>query len=121
MLPAVPIVLGQAVLNTENGIRIRPAHKQLDHLIGSFWSAAFVAALVYRSKAATIAAFQKVILAISIKLTGGDVDSQGCLLAGFVSRLLNRLQQHLHGLCVALQTRTKAAFIADQDTFESLQ
>src|SRR5437868_377028 len=103
MLPAVPVVFGQAVLDAENGIRLHPLDEQIDHLICSFWSAAFFAALVHQSKAATDAALQKVITVVSMKLTGGHVDSQGRLFARPVPGFLDSLQKHLYGLFIALQ------------------
>src|SRR5437870_5404611 len=120
MLPTVPVVFGQTVLDAENGIGLRPSDEQIDHLICGFWSAAFFAALVHQSKAATDAALQKVITIVSIKLAGGDVDSQGRLFARSVPGFLDSLQKHFHGLFIALQARTEAALIADQDAFESL-
>src|SRR5260370_5577852 len=60
------------------------------------------------------------IVTVSKELAGGDVNSQSCLLAGRVSSLLNRLQKHLNCLFIALQARAEAAFVANQNAFDSL-
>ncbi len=96
LLPAVPIVLGQAVLNGDNRIFAQQILVVVNHLGGSHH----------------FALAGQVVLTVLVHLTSRHVQSQAHVHAGLVAGLFNSLHNHLQGLLVGAQVGGKAALVA---------
>ena len=95
--PTVPVILGQPVFNADDGVLLHPVGIELNHLRASERAALLL----------------EEIPPILIKLTGGWVERDADLLARFVARLLNSLQDDLNGLLVRLETGREAPLVPD--------
>src|SRR6185312_6112728 len=99
--PAGPVVLGQAVLNRDDGVLPAPFIPEGDHL--------------FAGKLALVALLENVfVLFLVVELAGGRVERDGDLLAGLVAGLLDGGENHFHGLGVRLERRCKAALVSDR-------
>ena len=93
-LPAVPVILGNAVLDRHDRVAAHQLGQLFDHL------------------GTAVAAAAKGVAAVFVKLGAGHIEGQRDLVAGAIAGLLDRLDQDVAGGVIA-QVGGKATLIAD--------
>ncbi len=97
-LPALPVILGHSVLDGNDGITVDQVLIEIDQFVGTLFRFGLV--------------FQNV-FAVLEKLRGGYVQGEENVLPRGVTRLLDRLHDHLQRLLVALEVGGEPAFVTD--------
>src|SRR5512132_564512 len=97
-LPALPIVLGETVLDQHDRVLPNPRLPQLDHFLGCF---------------CRLVGLEMDVLAVLPHLAGRGIEAERDLLAGLQAGFDDRLEDDLDRLLVRLEVRCEAAFVAD--------
>src|SRR5207245_10067607 len=103
--PALPIILGHAILDTEDRVRIDPAAKHIQQLV--------------RTEVAQSSADLQAIFAGLVKMRAGNIQGDTGIAPGLKARLVDGFEHDLKRLFIALQAWAETAFIADEITFKS--
>src|SRR5690606_20956945 len=98
LLPAVPVVLGHAVLDGDDRVLVAPAGEEIDELVAG----------------QALALADQVVLAVVVELGAGHVQAQLHVLASVVAGLADGLEDGVEGFDVAAQVRREAALVADR-------
>ena len=96
--PAFPVILGQTVLDGDDGIFVDPLLVQLDHPVGILLAGA---------------ALLEDVQSILIELARRGIERERDLLAGCIARALDRLENHLQRFFVVAQVGRESALVAD--------
>ena len=96
--PAVPVLLGHAVLDRHDRVLVA----QVDQVVGE----------LDRAERAALAGQH--VLAVAEELRRRGVERDRDVVAGHAAAALDRLQQQLHGRLVGLEVRGEAALVADR-------
>ncbi len=96
--PAVLVLLGDAVLDRNDGVALHPVLVEPDHLLGSL---------------AGLVGLVEHVLPVLEELARGRVEGERDLFTRLEARLLDGREDHLDRLVVGLQARCKSALIAD--------
>ena len=101
MLPAVPVVFGEAVFEGDDGVLLDPALPEGDHLFAEVFS--------------RLSDFLKTYLPrlLVVELAGGGVEGDGDVLAGLVAGLVDGFEDDFDGFLVGFEAGREAAFVAD--------
>ncbi len=94
--PVLPIVLGQAVLDGDDGVLLHPILVESHHLL-----TAELAALFFEDVSPVV-----------VDLAGGGIEGDVDILTRLVARSLDGLQDDLHGFLVGTQAGSEAALVA---------
>jgi hypothetical protein len=116
VLPAVPVVFGEAVFDGDDGVLIDPGLPVGDHLFGGEF--------------ALVRLLEDVLAGLLVvELAGGGVEGDGDVFAGGVAGEFDGFDDEIEGLVVGLEAGSEAAFVADgggvalllEDAFEGVE
>ena len=105
VLPTVPVVLGQAIFERNDGIIVRPLRPEAHHVIGTL---------------RRLVGLLENIFAILVKLAGGGIERDGDFFAGLVAGLLNGFEHDFDGFDIRFNRWRKPAFVADSGVVAAL-
>ena len=103
--PALPIILGQAVFEGDDGVIAHPFGPEADHF--------------FRALHGFVGFFENV-FSILIKLAGCGIERDGNLFTGLVSSLLDGFKYYFNGFNVRFHRRRETAFLANRSVVTAL-